>query len=112
LARNVYVIVICCSCSEMSMTGTFPNYGQEMYDLAKRLWPINRSITGNGVRETLGILKEFMPDLNLYEVPSGSRVFDWVVPNEWNVREAWIEDSDGRKVVENIICIWLDIPPQ
>lgn len=61
-----------------------------MYELAKKLFPICRSITGNGVRKTLEILKEEYSDLNIYEVPSGTQVFDRTVPKEWNIREAYI----------------------
>lgn len=74
--------------------------GDAMYALAKRLWPINRSLTGEGVRETLGVLKELLPNLRIHEVASGTQVFDWIVPNEWNVREAWIEGPNGIRVVD------------
>jgi aminopeptidase-like protein len=76
------------------------NLGESIYALASRLWPINRSIMGEGVRETLRIVKEFLPSLSIHEVPSGSQVFDWTIPNEWHVREAWIEGPDGRRVVD------------
>lgn len=71
-----------------------------MYDLAKRLFPICRSITGDGVRQTLQILKEYMPDLNIVEVPSGTQVFDWTVPKEWCIREAYIENSVGEHIID------------
>ncbi len=74
--------------------------GHAMYDLAARLFPIHRSITGNGVRQTFGQLRELLPDLNVVEVPSGTPAFDWVVPVEWNVRDAYISDVEGRKVVD------------
>lgn len=68
---------------------------EEYFD---RLWPINRSLTGNGNRESLRILSEIIP-LKLYEIPSGTECFDWKVPPEWNVREAWIKDEKGKEVV-------------
>ena len=72
--------------------------GNKIYNLAKRLWPINRSITGNGVRDTLKILREICPKMKIIEVPSGKKVFDWKVPKEWNVKEAWLRDPDGKKI--------------
>lgn len=75
-------------------------YGNEMYVLCKRLFPICRSITGNGVRETLNILKEYYPELKICEVPTGTKVFDWQVPKEWNIREAYIENSSGEKIID------------
>lgn len=74
--------------------------GQAIHDLATKLWPINRSITGEGVRQTLSILGEYLPGLQVHEVPSGTVCFDWTVPREWKVREAWIKDPAGRKVVD------------
>lgn len=74
--------------------------GQQMYDLATRLYPICRSITGDGVRQTLRILKEYIPELTVQEVPSGSKVFDWTVPKEWNIRDAYIEDEAGHRVLD------------
>ena len=71
--------------------------GRQAHQLAKQLWPINRSITGDGVRETLKILRGHLPDLKILEVPSGQKVFDWEIPKEWSVREAWIEAPDGRR---------------
>ena len=56
--------------------------GEQIHELAKRLWGINRSITGDGVRKTLSILKEVIPELEVHEVPSGTPVFDWTVPRE------------------------------
>lgn len=75
-------------------------YGNEMYVLCKRLFPICRSITGNGVRETLNILKEYYPELKVCEVPTGTKVFDWQIPKEWNIREAYIENSSGEKIID------------
>jgi aminopeptidase-like protein len=70
-----------------------------MMALARRLYPINRSLTGEGVRETLRILGERLP-LEVVEVPSGTSVYDWTVPPEWNVRAAWVADSAGRRIVD------------
>lgn len=67
--------------------------------LFKALYPICRSITGPGVRETLRILSQVHP-ITVTEVPTGTRVFDWTVPREWSVREAWIKDASGRTVVD------------
>ncbi len=73
--------------------------GEEMHKLASRLFPICRSITGSGVRETLTMLQEYVP-LTLNEVPSGTPVFDWIVPREWNIRDAYILDPQGNKIVD------------
>ena len=73
--------------------------GQEMYDLMKRLYPICRSITGDGVRETLKIIKEYIP-IKIYEVPSGTQVFDWTVPKEWNIKDAYIKNLKGEKIAD------------
>lgn len=73
--------------------------GAEIYALAERLFPICRSITGDGVRETLGILAEHI-DLERHEVATGTQVFDWVVPREWAIRGASIKDMDGRTILD------------
>lgn len=73
--------------------------GQQIHALIRRLYPICRSITGNGVRETLGILGEHLP-LEVHEVPTGTQVFDWTVPREWNIRDAWVKDEAGQKVID------------
>lgn len=72
----------------------------EMYALAEKVFPITRSLTGDGVRQTLGILREILPSLQLKEVPSGTEAFDWTVPKEWNVLDAYVEDERGRKVID------------
>jgi len=71
----------------------------ELEQYFDRLFPINRSLTGNGNRETLKILSEVV-DLQMNEVPSGTNCFDWTVPPEWNVKEAWIKKSSGETVVD------------
>ena len=71
-----------------------------MYDFAKKLFPINRSITGDGVRKTLKLIKKELPDLKIKKIQSGKKVFDWVVPEEWNVEEAYILCPDGKKIVD------------
>jgi aminopeptidase-like protein len=70
-----------------------------LYDFAARLYPICRSITGAGVRQTLGLIRARIP-LQIHEVPTGTRVFDWRVPEEWNVEDAAVLDPDGRRVVD------------
>lgn len=74
--------------------------GQQLHDLARRLWPIHRSITGDGTRATLGILQEFMPGLRIHEIPSGTQVFDWTIPHEWNPRGAQLIGPDGEVIVD------------
>jgi aminopeptidase-like protein len=73
--------------------------GARLHQLVSELFPYCRSITGEGFRATLRRLQRNIP-LTIQEVPSGTEVFDWVVPKEWNVRDAWIKDSSGRKVVD------------
>ena len=73
--------------------------GQAMHARLTSLYPICRSITGDGVRQTLAELQTTLP-LVLHEVPSGTKVFDWTVPNEWNIRDAWIKNSNGQRVVD------------
>lgn len=71
-----------------------------MYELAQELFPICRSITGNGVRETFHILKREIPELEIYEIASGTEVFDWTIPPEWNIRETYIEDAEGKRIID------------
>ena len=73
--------------------------GKDIYELIQDLYPICRSITGNGVRETLNKIKQHIP-LNISEVPTGTKVFDWKVPKEWNINDAYIKNSKGEKIVD------------
>ena len=73
--------------------------GKEMYDLMTELYPICRSITGDGVRKTDKILSSHIP-LEIHEVPTGTKVFDWNIPKEWNIKDAYIIDPDGEKIID------------
>ena len=73
--------------------------GHRMHQLVTQLFPVCRSITGNGVRETLRVVRARLP-LEVREVPSGTAVFDWTVPNEWNIRDAYIKNRNGERVVD------------
>ncbi|QKW49031.1 DUF4910 domain-containing protein [Streptomyces buecherae] len=73
--------------------------GKEMYALVERLYPLCRSITGDGVRATLDIVGEYLP-LQVHEVPTGTPVLDWTVPREWNIRDAYVADAAGDRVID------------
>jgi aminopeptidase-like protein len=72
---------------------------QSLTDLVRRLYPVCRSITGDGVRETLRLISDYLP-LEVSEVSSGTPALDWTVPNEWNIKEAWIRDPRGERIVD------------
>ncbi len=74
--------------------------GQKMYGLAERLFPICRSITGEGFRTSLNMIKEIVPEIEVHQVPSGTQVFDWVIPNEWNCSGGGIYTLSGKKIVD------------
>lgn len=76
------------------------NVGNTMFHLAERLFPICRSITGNGFRKSLEIICEILPEIVVYEVPSGTQVFDWTVPKEWNILGGWIKKKSGEIIVD------------
>jgi aminopeptidase-like protein len=77
--------------------------GREMHDLVTDLYPVCRSITGDGVRETLARVGRLLP-LEVHEVPSGTAVLDWTVPPEWNIRDAWVKNAAGERVVDFRAC--------
>ena len=77
--------------------------GVEMHQTVAALYPICRSITGEGVRESLRLLQKQVP-LALREVPSGTQVFDWLVPKEWNIRDAYIKNSRNERVIDFQKC--------
>lgn len=74
--------------------------GEWCHAFARKLWPIARSLTGPGTRETLRLLAEELPNLKIHEIASGEEVFDWTVPDEWTIREAYIEDEDGNIIAD------------
>ena len=74
--------------------------GNEIHNFARELWPINRSITGEGLRETLRRLSKHLTKLEIKSVPSGTQVFDWTIPKEWNVKKAYIITPSGKKICD------------
>ena len=88
--------------------------GNKIYNLASKLLPINRSLTGEGVRETLKIISSHIPNLKIKSVPSGTKVFDWNVPKEWLVKEAYIITPSGKKICDynknNLHLVGYSIP--
>ena len=73
--------------------------GKQMYALVETLYPICRSITGNGVRETMSHVQKLLP-ITVHEVPTGTPVFDWTVPKEWNIKDAYVANSQGERVID------------
>lgn len=88
--------------------------GDEMYEWACDLYPIHRSLTGSGVRRTLEYIGGRVPGLTVLEAPSGTPAFDWIVPNEWTIRDAYIADESGARVVDyrrnNLHVVGYSIP--
>lgn len=80
--------------------GSGTDVGRELWELAGKLWPLRRSLTGPGIRETLRVLQQHLPELRLHEVPSGTACFDWRVPDEWTVRGAYLLGPDGERVID------------
>ena len=99
----------------------YSKFGEEMYKWARDLFPLNRSITGQSNRDTLKYLKNHIPELQIKSFKTGQQVFDWVVPQEWNVIDAYIEDENQNKIIDfkvnNLhlvgysqpIDIWIDL---
>ena len=75
-------------------------YGSKMMNWAKDIFPYNRSITGEGVRSTLNYFKKFLPGLKINYVKTGYKAYDWIVPKEWKVNDAYISDLNGKKIVD------------
>ena len=90
--------------------------GNDIHKLAQKLWGINRSITGEGVRETLSLLRQHMPNLEIKSVSSGTNVFDWTVPREWKVSEAYVIAPNGDRIldfaVNNLHLVGYSVPFQ
>lgn len=85
--------------SELTTDAGPADVGERMYGLVRELYPICRSITGDGPRETLRRIGQHIP-LKVNEVPTGAQVFDWTVPREWNIRDAYVKNSDGVKIID------------
>ncbi|MFN8445479.1 MAG: DUF4910 domain-containing protein [Caldilineaceae bacterium] len=85
--------------AKQALSNVYTQTGREMYSLMAELYPICRSITGDGVRQTLHRIQKLIP-MVIREVPSGTQVFDWTVPNEWNVTDAWVKNGAGEKVID------------
>ena len=96
-------------------TADFDKIGIEMYRMVFDLYPICRSITGDGARKTLQYIKKIVPII-IHEVPSSTKVFDWSIPKEWNIRDAYVKDSKGNKVIDfqksNLHVLNYSIPVQ
>jgi len=88
--------------------------GEEIHKFAEKLWPLNRSITGQGVRDTLNLISQHLPNLKIESIKTGTKVFDWVIPKEWFVRKAYIITPNGEKICDysknNLHLIGYSIP--
>jgi aminopeptidase-like protein len=84
---------------KLRLNRSLDDVGKEMHELIAELFPFCRSISGDGVRDTLAILSRRIP-LEIRKIPTGTQAFDWVIPKEWNIRDAYIKDGSGRRVVD------------
>ena len=85
--------------SEYDELSTNQQIANSMFKLMVELFPICRSITGNGVRESLNLIKKYI-DIEIHEIKTGTKVFDWVIPKEWNINDAYVKDSSGKKIID------------
>lgn len=85
--------------SDFKKTINTNDASQEMFELIHKIYPLCRSITGNGLRDTLNMIQEHIP-LKMYEIPTGTKVFDWTVPKEWNISDAYIKNSKGERIID------------
>ena len=81
--------------------------GKDIHKFAEKLWPINRSLTGEGVRQTLNEISKHLPKLKIEKVKTGTKVFDWVIPKEWIVRKAYIITPSGEKYAISLKIIFI-----
>ena len=90
------------------------NYPNKIFQLIKILWPLNRSLSGNDTIKTLEILKKNNKNLQIKKIKSGTKVFDWVIPDEWRISNAWIKNDKGKKIVDfkknNLSIVGYSIP--
>lgn len=89
--------------SELRKSLNSNDIGRQIYQMISQLYPICRSITGNGVRETLKNIQECIP-LEIAEIPTGTEVFDWSIPKEWNIEDAYIKNLKGERIVDFQQC--------
>src|ERR1700761_2165685 len=82
---------------------TLEDIGEELHGFAAELYPICRSITGDGIRQTLALIQNKIA-LQTFEVPTGTEAFDWTIPKEWNIRNAYIKDARGKRLVDFLQC--------
>lgn len=74
--------------------------GKKIHKLCKLLWPLNRSITGNDTLKSLKILGKDLKGFKIHKIKSGSKVFNWTIPDEWNIKEGWIKNKKGTKILD------------